>query len=131
LHTDAERKGDLLLDVYPDAEGQSRGELYSDAEEGWGYRNGEYSLIAFTYRKGILQINFECAGYSPVWSHIRVNVHRGSGPGQQQSARAGSSVEQTADPLRLSKVALPEPFAGRGAEHSDVRVPLQSGRWEI
>jgi alpha-glucosidase len=131
LHTDVERKGDLLLEVYPDDKGQAKGELYSDAEEGWGYRSGEYSLIAFTYQKGILEIKFESAGYSPVWSHARVRVHRGSGPGQQHTAKDRSSAEQSADPLRLSKVALPEAFAGRGAEHSEVRVPLQNGRWEI
>jgi len=131
LHTDAERKGDLLLDVYPDAEGQAQGELYCDAEEGWGYRSGEYSLIAFTYHKGNFQITFENSGYSPAWRHARVRVHRGSRAGQQQSAGAELSGEQTADPLRLSKAALPEPFALRGAEHSDARVPLQSGRWEV
>lgn len=132
LHTSAERDGDLLLEVYPDAEGQAQGELYCDAEEGWGYRSGEYSLIRFTYRKGTLHIKFEKAGYSPDWDHLRVSVHRGYMPGKCPSSKAdGLFTEQTADPLRLSKVTLREPFAGRGAEHSEVRIPLQNGKWEI
>jgi alpha-glucosidase len=134
LHTDAERSPVLFLDVYPDENGYAGGELYSDAEEGWGYRRGEYSLLFFTYNGGVLEIQCENEGFTPPWDKLEVRVHTGL-PGGARGGVAGQAL--SADPLRLDKVDLPTPFAGIGIEkgsgesRSGTKIPLSGGTWRL
>lgn len=127
MHTDAERSPVMFLDVYPDESGQARGELYSDAEEGWGYRRGEYSLISFLFNAGTLEISCENEGFTPPWSEFEVRVHAGI-PG----AAGGYTVsDSTADPLRLENIALPTPFAGAAESRTGIRIPVRAGSREL
>ena len=147
LHTGVERSGGLFLDVYPDENDRAAGELYCDAEEGWGYRNGEYSLIAFIYQKGKVQVRYENEGFQPPWSTLNVRVHTGgegcSGQTAHTTSKGGGPVvsettssrtrlsEKTADPLRLTSVKLPRPFACEQSEKGRLEIPLTGGEYSI
>ncbi len=128
LHTGAEHSSVLSLDIYPDEKGAATGELYCDAEEGWNYRDGEYSLITFSFRAGKLSIEFQHEGFTPPWKEIEVRVHGG------RSAESGETpvpLETTADPLRLETVCLPEPFAGEQRILVQKRVPVDAGQHSL
>ena len=128
LHTGAQHGSVLSLDIYPDEEGAASGELYCDAEEGWNYRNGEYSLLSFTYRAGTLSVEFQHAGFTLPWKEIEARVHGG------RSAESGETAvpfEATADPLRLETLSLPEPFAGQQPVLVQKRVSMNAGQHSL
>ena len=124
MHTDAQRSSVLSLDVYPDENDSAVGELYCDAEEGWGYRKGEYSLLSFDYSGGSLSIEFQHNGFTPPWSELEVRVHKGLSSDERGTT---SGVEITADPLRLESVFLPEPFARARRSLLQRKIPLSAG----
>jgi alpha-glucosidase len=49
----------LTLFICLDSQGKASGELYWDAGEGWGFKNGDYSLLRFqaTEKNGVTKIN--------------------------------------------------------------------------
>ncbi len=121
MHTSAERNSILNIDIYPDKDGKAAGELYIDAEEGWGYRRGEFSLIKFSYNDGALQISFEHEGFCPPWEEVVVSLHN------SQKVLKVSLKNETADPLRIDSVDLPSPFAGLYTEFAGVKKKDSTG----
>lgn len=124
MHTAAQRSSVLSLDVYPDENGRAVGELYCDAEEGWGYRQGEYSLLSFDFSAGSLSIEFQHNGFTPPWSELEVRVHNGR---SIDECGPTGKVETTADPLRLESVFLPESFAAGRPSLLQRKIPLSEG----
>jgi len=129
MHTDAQRGSVLKLDVYPDENAYASGKLYCDAEEGWEYRNGEYSLISFSFNGGTLSVEFLHADYTPHWKKIDLRVHDSRYVEDTADVVSDTETEKTADPQRLESVFLPTPFADRHRIKMRKIIPLREGRW--
>jgi len=123
MHTEEARGDTLFIDIYPDSTGTAEGRLYMDAEEGFSYQKGEYSLVRLTYSLDVLHIEMKHEGYSPPWENLQVGLHTGSRKPAEQSMPA------EADPLKLdpARISLPSPFfeGGRGVRY--YTVPCNAG----
>lgn len=66
---------ELSLRLYPGSDGTCHGEMYEDAGEGYGYRNGAFSLLRFQGKKegNRLTLGMQVAGnYALPYSRLRV-----------------------------------------------------------
>lgn len=102
LSTSEKRRGPLLLELYPDADGRAEGRLYEDAGEGFGFRDGAFLRLSFVYENGELRHTWEQRGYELPWSGVRVRVHRPArgGYGSAGGAAPGLSGEYSGYGLR-------------------------------
>ena len=104
----------LRLSVYPlAAPGEATSELYEDAGEGFGYRQGDYRLSRFTLRQteDRLTVTWVHEGeYKPPYEHIELTLN-----GLKRAPRSvladGEAYDiVTSDPIRHSVVLGVPPF---------------------
>ncbi len=104
----------LRLSIYPRAApGEAVSELYEDAGEGFGYREGDYRLNRFTLRQtdDHLTVTWEHEGhYTPPYEHIELTLNGLKRVPRSVLADGGAYGVAMSDPIRRSVVLGVPPF---------------------
>src|SRR5207244_4071706 len=96
----ADPAGPLTLQVYSGGTGSFT--LYSDADEGTGYANGQFATTPITYREGANDDRDGRAQTEGASSQVTIGADRGRFPGQQASRPYALNIVDVTAPRQVT-----------------------------